>query len=84
MKPIQYFSDEYLEQVKSASPSEIAQFLESVRLLHDASRQTQTSTLISIKVQGELLKAFRLKCDMEGIRYQTKIKQLMSLWLSGE
>ena len=82
MKPIQYFSEEYLEQVKAASSSEIAEFLESVRLLHEASKQTNSSTPISLKVQDELLKAFRLKCEIEGIRYQTKIKQLMSAWLS--
>jgi predicted DNA binding CopG/RHH family protein len=37
--------------------------------------------LISIKIKESLLAAFRQKCELEGVKYQTQIKTLMSLWL---
>jgi hypothetical protein len=35
-RPVQFFSDEYLERCKQMSPTEIVQFLEDFRLLHEA------------------------------------------------
>lgn len=36
MRPVQYFTDEYLEQCKQMTPEQILQFLEEFRLLFAA------------------------------------------------
>ena len=77
-RPVQYFSDEYLEQCRAATPGQIAEFLESYRLMQQPPGK---SKLISIKIPEPLLAAFRQKCDLEGVKYQTRIKQLMKEWL---
>ena len=78
MKPTQRFSEEYLLQARRISPEETLRFLEDFRLLHGASAR---SRLISMKVPEPLLRAFRLRCRTQGVRYQTKIKDLMVAWL---
>ncbi len=78
MKPVQYFSDEYLEQCKGATPLQILEFLEQYRLMQ--SKQA-ASKLISMKVPEPLLQAFRRKCELEGLKYQTQIKKLMQEWI---
>jgi hypothetical protein len=78
-RPVQYFSDEYLARCSEMSPREVAEFLDSFRLLHGPGRGT--SRLISVKVPQVLLDAFRDKCRLEGVRYQTQIKELMKDWL---
>lgn len=78
MRPTQFFTDEYLEQCRDASPEEILEFLENFRLLNDTSAK---SKLISIKISRPLLESFRRKCEVEGVRYQTQIKRLMERWL---
>lgn len=80
MRPLQLFSDEYLEQCKEASPEAILEFLESFRLMH---APPPRSKLISIKIHQPLLESFRRKCELEGVRYQTQIKRLMTQWVSG-
>jgi len=79
MKALQTFSDDYLEQCKKMSPDDILKFLESFRLIHAPATK---SKLISMKIQEPLLQAFRKKCDLEGIKYQTQIKLLMQEWLT--
>lgn len=78
MRPAQRFSDEYLEQARRIAPWEILRFLEDFRLLHGSRSR---SLLISMKVPEPLLAAFRLACDIEGVRYQSKVKELMLEWL---
>jgi len=80
MKPVQYFSDDYLEQCKGASPEQVLEFLESYRLLQTPATSTK---LISLKVAEPLLQAFRQRCELEGLKYQTQIKTLMREWLEG-
>ncbi|MCI0658164.1 MAG: BrnA antitoxin family protein [Acidobacteria bacterium] len=80
-RPVQYFSDEYLEQCRAMKPEEILEFLENFRSLHGEGRQA--SRLISLKIPENLLEAFRGKCRLEGVKYQTQIKRLMSAWLQG-
>ena len=82
-RPLQYFSDEYLEQCSKLSPLEIVTFLENFRILHgelNVARKIKTR-LISIKISEPLLALFRAKASLEGIRYQTQIKNLMRQWL---
>jgi predicted DNA binding CopG/RHH family protein len=78
-RPVQFFSDEYLERCRAMKPAEVLEFLENFRLLHG--RASSRSRLISLKVPEHLLEAFRGRCRMEGVRYQSQIKRLMSDWL---
>jgi len=78
MKPIQYFSDEYLEQCRTATPEQILTFLDNYRQMQGGEDK---SKLISMKVPESLLEAFRQKCELRGLKYQTQIKQLMRDWL---
>ena len=78
-RPVQYFSLEYLARCREMRPEEILEFLEGFRRLHGGARAA--SRLISLKVPEDLLAAFRRRCRLEGVRYQTQIKRLMSDWL---
>lgn len=80
MRPVQYFSKDYLEQCRSMTPGQILRFLEDFRLLH-APRARPKSRLISLKVPEPLLEAFRKKAELSGVPYQTQIKRLMTDWL---
>ncbi len=81
MKPVQYFSDAYLEQCRQANPQQVLEFLEQYRLMQS---KTDKSKLISLKVPESLLMAFRHKCELEGVKYQTQIKVIMQAWLTGQ
>lgn len=75
---VQYISDEYLTQCRSATPKQILVFLESYRLMQAGEDKTK---LISMKISESLLLAFRQQCELEGVKYQTQIKALMKQWL---
>lgn len=79
-KPVQYFSDEYLERCRDLSPTDIARFLDQFQKIAYAGRKTK-SKLISMKVSEDLLSAFKFKARLEGKPYQTLIKELMLKWL---
>ena len=79
MKALQTFNDDYLAQCKKMSPDDILGFLESFRLMHTPPPKTK---LISLKVPEPLLNAFRQKCELENVKYQTQIKALMEEWLT--
>ncbi len=83
-RPVQYFSDDYLKQCRKMSPTAIAKFLEDFRQLAASSRETSPQKLISIRIPENLLSAFRIQCELEGLRYQTKIKDLIRGWVSSE
>jgi len=80
MRPVQLFSDDYLEQCKNATPEAILEFLESFRLMNEGPGK---SKLISIKIPVSLLEGFRRRCELEDVKYQTQIKTLMERWLRG-
>jgi len=82
MKPVQYFTDEYLEQCRAMTPDEIIQYLDDFRQLHGA-RVSSRSKLISMKVPESLLNVFKAQAGREGVPYQTKIKALMKEWVLG-
>jgi uncharacterized protein (DUF4415 family) len=85
MRAVQQFSDEYLAQARQATPEQILAFLEQFRLLQAAVPVTQSkSKLISMKIPEDLLEAFRAKCEISGVKYQTQIKTLMRQWLENE
>ncbi|MEE8429223.1 MAG: hypothetical protein V3S33_06955 [Gammaproteobacteria bacterium] len=76
MKPVQYFSDEYLEQCKDAKPEAILEFLEGFRLMNS---KPAKSKLISMKIPEVLLTSFRSKCELKNVRYLRS----RSLWKGG-
>ena len=80
MRPVQYFSKEYLEQCRAMKPGQILRFLEGFRKLQSAGTPTK-SRLISMKVPVPLLEAFKAKAELDGVPYQTQIKRLMTGWL---
>jgi len=81
MKPVQYFSPQYLKQCRAVKPGATLRFMENFRKLH-ARGEKPKSKLISIKIPETLLEAFRAKADRSGTRYQTQIKKLMEAWLA--
>ncbi len=83
MRPVQTFSEEYLDHCKTMTPDQIARFLEDFRTLHSERTQTQKSILISMKVPPDLLQTFKAKCQLANTPYQTQIKKLMKDWLLG-
>jgi predicted DNA binding CopG/RHH family protein len=80
MRPVQYFSKEYLEQCRSMTPEQIVRFLDDFRQLQSKVVPAK-SRLISMKVPEPLLDAFKMKARLSGVPYQTQIKRLMSAWL---
>lgn len=81
-RPVQYFSDEYLEGCREMTPEQILQFLDDFRQLHGA-RTNSKSKLISIKIPEDLLNVFKTQSARHGTPYQTQIKKLMREWVSG-
>ncbi len=79
MRPVQKFSNEYLERCREMSHDEIVHFLDDFRSVHANARSK--SRLISMKVPEDLLAAFKAKARLCNIAYQTQIKKLMIAWL---
>lgn len=78
-RPLQRFSDMYLERCRQLTPEDVVRFLEDFRRLHGAA--TARSRLISLKVPEPLLAAFKAKARLHGVPYQAQIKTLMQAWL---
>ena len=57
------------------------QWLESMRVLNKA-KKVQKLKLISMKINPDLLEAFKMKCELEKRPYTTKIKELMTSYLN--
>ena len=81
MRPVQLFSETYLEQCARMRPDQILRFLDEFRQLQSPRRFTK-SRLISIKVPVDLLRTFKARADLHDIPYQTQIKRLMMEWCS--
>lgn len=62
------------------TPTQVASFLEDGRTLF-GKKESAASTLISLRVPDNLLATFRAKCELDGVKYQRKIKDLMVDWL---
>ena len=87
MRPVQYFTPEYLEQCRQMSPDQIIRFVEDFRRLHAGAAQgtkPKKAKLISLKVPEDLLESFKTKARLSGRPYQTRIKELMRAWVLGE
>ncbi|MBI4915261.1 MAG: hypothetical protein HY825_05385 [Acidobacteria bacterium] len=81
MRPVQYFSPEYLERCRELSPEQIVAFLDDFQALHAAASAPRKSRLISLRLPEPLLAAFRTRASLAGVPYQTQIKRLMAAWL---
>lgn len=79
MRPVQFFTDEYLEQCQKMTADQVVSFLEDFRRLH--ARRPTRSRLISLKVPEDLLQAFRQRAELAGVPYQAQIKRLMREWV---
>lgn len=79
-KTLQYFTQEYLQRCADLTPEQIIEFLENYRLL--VAKIPEKCQLISLKIEPSLLNAFKQKACLEGIHYQTKVKQLMRDWIT--
>ena len=78
-RPVQRFSDEYLERCRALSPADVVRFLDDFKRIHG--NRDSRSRLISLKVPEPLLAAFKTKARLAGVRYQTQVKNLMRRWL---
>jgi uncharacterized protein (DUF4415 family) len=83
VKAIQFFSDDYLTQCKQLSAGQIVKYLEDFRLIN-MPRKKPVSKLISIKIEADLLEAFKTKARLDGVPYQSRIKTIMRDWLKSE
>lgn len=79
-RPVQYFSDAYLAQCAEMSAEQICTFLDDYRQVVLGARKVPR-TIISMRVQDPLLRAFRQKARALGLPYQTQIQRLMAAWL---
>lgn len=78
-RPLQRFSEDYLERCRDLPPQDIVRFLEDFRMLQGQVRAR--SRLISMRVPEPLLAAFQARARLVGVPYQTQIKKLMRDWL---
>jgi predicted DNA binding CopG/RHH family protein len=78
-KPIKSFTKEYLARCAKMTPEEILEFLENYRMV--VANLPENCKPVGLKIEHSLINAFKQKAKLEGIHYQTKIKQLMREWL---
>lgn len=78
-RPLQTFSDDYLQRCRDLSPMDIVRYLDDFKRIHG--QVESRSRLISLKVPEPLLAAFKTRARLRGVRYQTQIKILMRQWL---
>ncbi len=55
-------------------------FLENCRKINTVKKKSK-SKLITLKIEPELLKAFKYKCEQQNIGYTTMIKKLIRAFL---
>ncbi len=79
-RPVQYFTDAYLEHCRSMTAEQIAEYLEDYRQIAGAARSLPRKA-ISIRIEQPLLRAFKQKAKSRGVPYQTQIQRLMKEWL---
>jgi predicted DNA binding CopG/RHH family protein len=79
-RTIQYFTEEYLERCKELTPEQIIEFIEDYQNL--IFNRPEKCQLISVKIEPSLLNAFKQKAKLEGVPYQSKMKQLMREWVT--
>ena len=81
MKPVQYFSPEYLKECRKMSATDRLEFLENFRQLQDRRPPTK-SRLISVRIDEALLERFKEKAKTIHLPYQTLLKNLIRDYLT--
>lgn len=80
MKPVQFFSDEYLASSRKASPTQIAKFLDDYRSLQSAARlrvDRGPTKLISIRLPVKLLSLLKKRAKEKQIPYQSMMIEII-------
>lgn len=80
MRPVQFFSDEYLKTSRKSTPTQIATFLEDYRTLQSSAKlrtKREPTKLISIRLPVKTLLAFKALSKQKQIPYQTLIKEML-------
>jgi predicted DNA binding CopG/RHH family protein len=80
MKPVQFFTDEYLKTSRKASPTQIAIFLDDYRSLHSGAKlrvAPEPTKLISIRLPIRILARLKALSKEKQIPYQTLMKQII-------
>lgn len=83
MKTIQFFSDEYLAHCRQLSAEQTIRYLDNFRRINTPLAKPKAK-LISIKIELDLLEAFKTRARLDGVPYQSRIKQIMRDWLTRE
>lgn len=87
MKPIQYFSDDYLAIAKKSSPTQIATFLEDFRTLQGNAKlriEHGPTKLISLRLPVRVLSALKSLSKVKQVPYQTLMKEMIEKGLNSE
>ena len=88
MRPVQYFTPEYLAgEVPGNDPRPdhpLRRGLPAVARRSSARRQAREVTAGQPQGAQDLLNAFKTKARLSGRPYQSQIKELMKAWLIGE
>jgi len=79
-RPVQRFTDEYLDHCARMTPDQIARFLDDYRRMVLSAPPDRPKKLISLRVDEPLLHVFRRKAEANGVPYQTMIRRLMEEW----
>lgn len=80
MKPVQFFSDAYLEKSRKASATQIAKFLDDYRGLHANAElrvPREPTKLISIRLAVKTLSTLKALGRSKQVPYQTLIKTMI-------
>ena len=86
MKAIQFFTDEYLETSRKATPTQIAQFLEDYRKLHGQAEfrvDDGPTKLISLRLPLKMLAQLKALSKSKHTPYQSLMKQMLAKALAG-
>lgn len=87
MKPIQYFSDDYLAISRKSTPTQIATFLDDYRTLHSNAKLEPDhgpTKLISIRLPVRVLSALKSLSKVKQIPYQRLMKEMIERGLNSE
>ena len=81
MKPVQYFTPEYLEQCRRMTPDQVIRFVEDFRVLHAGrvAGSRSRSRLISLKVPEDLLELFKTRAQLAG-RRPVPLTRFIAFW----
>ena len=80
MRPVQFFSAEYLKNARKASPTQIVKFLDDYRRLHanaEFKGPREPTKLISIRLSVGTLSKLKSLARSQQTPYQTLMKKLI-------